>query len=483
MLRKTILPLSIVVFLFGLLSVQVSLASNGVHILNHEDSTPQPSISDVNQNQATRTVYLPILRYSPPPTIYGIEMQSLNAISLNQASQAGASWTRRNAILWSQVEPVKGQRNWSVLSGLETELIRAADQGVQVILIIRSTPAWAAKVEGSPCGPIIQTEFATFANFVYEAVQKYSRPPYNVKYWEIGNEPDNAVQLVDLPYGCWGDYQDDYYGGGYYADMLKQVYPQVKAANPQAQVLIGGLLMNCDPINPPINPSTGNPLDCRMSNFLEGILLNGGSNSFDGIAFHAYDSYQYGAGEYINGNWHSAWNTTGPSLLAKARFLQSVLNRYNITDKYLVSTEAALLCGSNCGEYFETTKANYVAQVYTLSLALGLRTNIWYDLYGAWQNTGLLYGNDAPRPAYVAFQFNRKELGRASFVQDQSVGSFSIFEFLKDGRKIWVLWSKDGASHIMELTSTPTAIFDVTGKSLGAYSRIQVDARPLYIEW
>jgi hypothetical protein len=204
--------------------------------------------------------------------------------------------------------------------------------------------------------------------------------------------------------------------------MLKQVYPKVKSANPDAQVLIGGLLMNCDPTNPPLDPDTGNPLDCSMSNFLEGILINDGASSFDGIAFHAYDSYQYGANKYGNSSWNSSWDTTGPALLAKARFLQSVLNRYNITDKYLLSTEAALLCGSNCGEVFESTKANYVAQVYTLSLALGLRTNIWYDLYGAWQNTGLLYGNNAPRPAYIAYQFNRRELGRATFVQDMSVG-------------------------------------------------------------
>ena len=43
----------------------------------------------------------------------------------------------------------------------------------------------------------------------------------------------------DSVFGCWGDNDDDYYGGGYYADMLKMVYPAVKSADPQAQVLIG----------------------------------------------------------------------------------------------------------------------------------------------------------------------------------------------------------------------------------------------------
>ena len=65
-----------------------------------------------------------------------------------------------------------------------------------------------------------------------EAVERYSAPPYNVIYWEVGNEPDIDPSLVDGDeiYGCWGDKTDAYYGGGYYAEVLKQVYPAVKKA-------------------------------------------------------------------------------------------------------------------------------------------------------------------------------------------------------------------------------------------------------------
>ncbi len=53
-------------------------------------------------------------------------------------------------------------------------------------------------------------------------------------------------------FGCWGDPNDKtYYGGEYYAEMLKRAYPAVKAANPQAIVLNGGLLLDCDPRYPP----------------------------------------------------------------------------------------------------------------------------------------------------------------------------------------------------------------------------------------
>jgi hypothetical protein len=39
------------------------------------------------------------------------------------------------------------------------------------------------------------------------------------------------------------------FGGEYYGNMLKIVYPAIKSADPQAQVLVGGLLLDCDPVN------------------------------------------------------------------------------------------------------------------------------------------------------------------------------------------------------------------------------------------
>ena len=36
-----------------------------------------------------------------------------------------------------------------------------------------------------------------------------------------------------------------YYGGGYYGEMLKAVYPQIKAVNLQSQVH-GWILLDCD---------------------------------------------------------------------------------------------------------------------------------------------------------------------------------------------------------------------------------------------
>jgi len=47
-----------------------------------------------------------------------------------------------------------------------------------------------------------------------ELVTRYSKPPFNIKYWEIGNEPDIDPSLIapTEPFGCWGDQNDEFYG-------------------------------------------------------------------------------------------------------------------------------------------------------------------------------------------------------------------------------------------------------------------------------
>ena len=126
---------------------------------------------------------------------------------------------------------------------------------------------------------------------MHALVARYSVALYNIKYWELWNEPDIASSNFpgDNLFGCWGDPNDPYYGGGYYADMLREVYPQIKAADPQGQVLVGGLLLDCDPrLGAGCEKVKNNN---QPSKFLEGILRKNGVPFFDGVSFHAYDYY------------------------------------------------------------------------------------------------------------------------------------------------------------------------------------------------
>ncbi len=192
-------------------------------------------------------------------------------------------------------------------------------------------------------------KLGAYADFLHDAVLRYSEPPFNVKFWELGNEPDVDPSLVnpDWRFGCWGEAGNAYYGGEYYAEMLKAVYPKIKKADEDAQVLVGGLLLDCDPINPPlVSTETGETKDCTPSLFLEGILKNGGGEYFDGVSFHAYDYYR-GPDKYDNYNWSSKWDVNGPVLSKKAEFLRDVLTANGYPDKPIFNTESGLLCGKH----------------------------------------------------------------------------------------------------------------------------------------
>lgn len=254
---------------------------------------------------------------------------------------------RYNGIIWHEVEPTEnGGYNWNALSGLESELQRIREKGLEPVVIIRGTPEWAQIRWGKYnlkyyCGPIAPEKLSRFGQFVRNVVERYSKPPYSVKYWEFGNEPDVDPYLVDTnyPFGCWGNENDPYYGGGYYAEMLRTVYPIVRNVDPTAQVVFGGLLLDCDPGNPPPNKT------CLPARFLEGVLVNGGGNSFDILAYHAYPSWTpfqgYGYDQDLE---FGSWKHRGGILRGKLSYLREILMTYGYSNKPIHMNEGGLIC-------------------------------------------------------------------------------------------------------------------------------------------
>jgi hypothetical protein len=450
----------------------------------------------------TSNVYLPVLvKQYPLETIFGVEMHSItDPGGFQQVKGAGTTWIRLNGVLWDEVEANEGDRDWSVLANLESQLKKAAADNIRVVLIVRRTPSWAQKLPGSYCGPVKESKLGAFADFMYDLVRRYSVSPYNVKYWEMGNEPDVAPELAenfgdDVPFGCWGDPGESYYGGQFYAEMLKQVYPKIKAADPHSQVVVGGLLLSCD--NGTVCPEE------NSSRFFEGILVNDGGNYFDGISFHSYEDYLYETGRYGSSRWNSAWDSSGPSLIAKADFLRDLLDQYEVPGKYLMNTESALLCGgfgdppggpgceSDPNSAYEITKAFYIAQSFAAAHAAGLRANIWYSVSG-WRNSGLLYSDLTPRPAYAALKFAREKLGAAKFEREidnsDLGGSGNIKGYIFNnhgGSQIWVLWSLDGLNYNIYLPEPPSGVWDALGNpvSTGITQSLDVTIKPLYVEF
>lgn len=400
---------------------------------------------------------------------------------LGLAEPAGLHWLRFNGLRWADVEASRGTYDWDKAADLETQLQAAFEAGLKTILIVRRTPEWAQQVPGSFCSAPKPEALQAMADFVGEAVRRYKDPPFGVKYWELGNEPDVDPLLVppDSAFGCWGDEQDAYYNGEFYGQMLQVVYPAIKAADPEAQVLIGGLLLDRDPAvdehpNPP-------------AHYLEGILRSGGGDFFDIVSFHSYVTYD----EQLH-DWEArahTWKQRGGTLAGKVDFLREVLAEYGY-DKPLMLTEAGLLCRdcpSPAPEDFLEAQAAYLPRLYVRSMALGLEATIWFTLDGpGWRQASLLDKDQQPKPAYNALQALTSLVANAQYVGPlEQFAGLEGHAFRRHGtqKEVWVLWAPDDTRVSIQLPAGLEQAYDLAGTPLSRQNgRLEVGFAPIYLE-
>lgn len=462
-------------------------SSNVTLLSNRGNKTPE-SHQSATESSAEQIYhyFMPFLASSHEKKgalITGVEVNKRHGMSMaTRAREAQLSWVRYNGIVWHEVEQTQRNRNWQALQTEEENLQALVAQGLTPIVVVRGTPEWAQKVEGAFCGPIREDALDDFANFMQQLVTRYSQPPFNIKYWELGNEPDVDPSLIapTEPFGCLGDQNDEFYGGGYYAKMLKQVYPAIKAADPNAQVILGGLVLDCDPTAPPEGK------DCHSSRFFEGILRAGGGDAFDMVGYH---TYSYWHPDVIDSDLtNQAWQHRGGLLLGKLDFLREVMARYNV-NKPIMMNEGALLCypgNPACpSDAFLQAQAAYLPRLYARGWVNGLQGIIWYTLNGpGWRESGLLDEARNPRPAYTALSFMGQLLANAYPNGQLSAGDLEGYSF-KDGygqSEIQLYWSNSQQIHHIPLPPNTQAIYNQFGEPLAQGKVIEISTDPIYIQ-
>ncbi|MEW5870919.1 MAG: hypothetical protein AB1894_16720 [Chloroflexota bacterium] len=495
--REFILKGLLVIFLIAsLLNVAI--------VVNAAESTSSLPANDPSASQAPALDYfahLPLLYHPGNPPLGG-EARWQSDLIFEKAQSANMRWLRLSVFQWDDIQPVESAPgdppvyHWEYVQN--AALQAAAARGFTIIATIRFAPAWARKIPEYSCGPVAEAQLDAFAEFVQTAVSIYSAPPYNIKYWEIGNEPDvdpyvaSFVPNTDYDYGCWGDNSDDYYGGEYYAKMLERVYPLVKAADPASQVLVGGLLTDCDPTY--TYPPPGR--DCKSSKFLEGILRynsNQGYLYFDMLSFHGYASYFRGKIFDENQVTANPWGHRGGLVLGKADFLRQVLSSYS-ADKPLLHTEGALNCPAywtnnySCNpqpgtDYYEA-QADYVVWLYVRDWAIDIPGVIWFTVEeSGWHNSGLLNPDTTTRPAHAAYRFLSQELAGAHYVG--TIGNYPelrTYAFGKTRKRIWVMWAPDQIDHTITLPANVLVVYDKYGNPvIPSAGQITVNS-PVYVE-
>lgn len=419
--------------------------------------SPLPAPAQTTKDQR---VFLPLLRNGlQPPSVFGLEMYRLNqerGIELVRAS--GTRWVRRNAVLWRAVEPTPGAPyNWSHPSilELEQEMTRASQLGINLVLIVRGSPDWAVAPYTSDCAPINPAHYQAFARFLSALVARYSQSPFNLRYLEIGNEPDAPVMNGDEPYGCWGDERDPYFGGRAYGEMLKVAVPAVKAANPALQVMNGGLLL--DRAYDPAKPET------RQGRFFEGMLQTGAVSLLDIISFHTY-VFWYTPGQ----------PRLGPREDWRVAYLNDLMRSYKVNPKPLLRTETALLCAEVTAEC-RWGQADMLVRSYVRTMRDGLLGTLWYiyDQDG-FHNTALVEPSDVfvPRPAYFAYRHAGRMLSGARFLGPIPGLPPSVegYRFQQHERTVYVFWTDEPTGVEFPIALPEGTAFGCSKRDGGAFT-------------
>jgi hypothetical protein len=156
---------------------------------------------------------------------------------------------------------------------LDNALADAAANGVELEVV----------VENGLCREYWADPYTPYAQYVANMVSTHP----GVRFWELLNEPEVAYKTDMLggqgPTECGLGYGATHYGVGYnYAQLMKMAYPMIKAANPNAWVLMAGLA----------SPDTA---------FLDGFYDGGGRQYYDFLNVHAYGSNANGADPFNRG--------------------------------------------------------------------------------------------------------------------------------------------------------------------------------------
>lgn len=179
--------------------------------------------------------------------------------TLEMVREMGAPWVVEY-FPWAYIETEPGQFNWT-----HADLVvdHANRQGLTVIARIGFVPEWARPKETSPLY-LDEDRFDDFAQFAAEFAAHYTG---RIRYMIIWNEPNLSLE--------WG-YEPP--SVSKYVRMLRAVYPRIKAANPEMQVLGGALAPTFDNGDVAIS-------DLR---FLREMYAQGAADSFDILAAHSY---------------------------------------------------------------------------------------------------------------------------------------------------------------------------------------------------
>jgi O-antigen ligase len=169
--------------------------------------------------------------------------------ALDLIADGGFQWVRQT-FSWAQIEPTPGQYEWAAWDGI-VDAARA--RGLSLIAVLDRAPAWA----GTPPRP---EDLARFAGVL---AARYGDRIVHYQIWHNPNLADG-----------WGDQPN----AAAYAHLLRQAAEAIRAADPDARILLGSLAPTTE---------TG-PENLSEVQFLRGLYTAGAAPYFDVLSVQPY---------------------------------------------------------------------------------------------------------------------------------------------------------------------------------------------------
>ena len=281
----------------------------------------------------------------------------------------GSKWVRLD-IGWHDFEPSKGNYSSWALNAYEQEFRRAKAAGQKVIAMVHTTPDWANGSTNMHTPPSNPADYADFMRFVSGRYGEW------VDAWEIWNE-QNYSRFWTNP------------SPAAYTRLLKAAYPAVKAGDPTAPVVFGGLSTN-------------------DYEFVAGAYAAGAKGYFDVMATHPYSCdrspetiQRYSNGRMTKGSF-PAYREVRATMLA------------NDDPKPIWFTEFGWTTSTTGCGVSEATQADYLTRAFRyLEGDPYVQVATWYNMRNSWwyndadqeaARYGLLKSDFTPKPAYTAFR-------------------------------------------------------------------------------
>ena len=286
-------------------------------------------------------------------------------------------WIRLD-ISWANTERSPGSYDAANLAMTDHALELAEEAGAQVIMAVSETPQWASGASNPNTPPV---DAADYADFMRDMAARYNG---RVVAWEVWNEPNHPR--------FWNPAPD----AAGYARLLTAAYPAVKAGDPAAKVLFGGIAHN-------------------DYEYLEDVYAAdpGIGDSFDVMATHPYTAGGQAPAEVDR---DEAGRMTTTSFRAFGEVRDVMRDHGDLQPIWL--TEFGWSTNSDVqhplGGVTEAQQADYLAQAFELleatpyvevAIVYNFRNNYWADDADNWEDQlGLLRTDFSPKPAYAVFK-------------------------------------------------------------------------------